>query len=175
MFEQKLTALESEKQRLETQRLKVSDPVAPAVEAQTGASIKGSITLADLLRRPGMHAADLVHHGLADADLPLPVREGAEIDIKYSGYLQRQQQQIDQVKRQSRRKLPASIDYAKISTLSREAREKLSAVRPITLGQASQIPGVSQADLTALLMWLELQQRRHPSNAPDLAPTGQAR
>ena len=107
-----------------------------------------------------MHAADLVRHGLAAADLPLPVREGAEIDIKYSGYLQRQQQQIDQVRRQGKRKLPAGIDYALINTLSREAREKLTDVRPLTLGQASQIPGVSQADLSALLVWLELQQRR---------------
>jgi len=160
LFEQKLAAMETEKQRLQSQRLKVSDPVAAAVEAETGAPIKGSITLADLLRRPGMHAADLVRHGLADADLPLPVREGAEIDIKYSGYLQRQQQQIDQVRRQGKRKLPAGIDYANINTLSREAREKLTDVRPFTLGQASQIPGVSQADLSALLVWLELQQRR---------------
>jgi hypothetical protein len=98
-----------------------------------------------------MHAADLVRHGLADADLPLPVREGAEIDIKYSGYLQRQQQQIDQVKRQSQRKLPSDLNYASIGTLSNEAREKLSAIQPTTLGQANRIPGVSQADITALL------------------------
>jgi len=171
LFEDKLQAMEGEKQRLETVRLKVSDPVAPAVEEETGAAIKGSITLADLLRRPGMHAADLVRHGLADADLPLPVREGAEIDIKYSGYLQRQQQQIDQVKRQSQRKLPADLNYAGIGTLSNEAREKLMAIQPSTLGQASRIPGVSKADITALLMWLELQQReRQP-----LAPTAKGR
>ena len=160
LFEDELQAMESEKQRLETVRLKVSDPVAPTVEQETGAAIKGSITLADLLRRPGMHSSDLVRHGLADADLALPVREGAEIDIKYSGYLQRQQQQIDQVKRQSQRKLPADLDYAGIGTLSNEAREKLGAIQPSTLGQASRIPGVSQADITALLMWLELRQRR---------------
>ena len=171
LFKNKLEAMEAEKQRLETARLKVSDPVAPAVEQETGAAIKGSITLADLLRRPGMHAADLVRHGLADADLPLPVREGAEIDIKYSGYLQRQQQQIDQVKRQSQRKLPADLNYAGIGTLSNEAREKLAAIQPSTLGQASRIPGVSKADITALLMWLELQKReRQP-----LAPTAEAR
>ena len=169
LFEDKLQAMETEKQRLETVRLKVSDPVAPAVEAETGAAIKGSITLADLLRRPGMHAADLVRHGLADADLPLQVREGAEIDIKYSGYLQRQQQQIDQVKRQSQRKLPSDVNYDGIGTLSREAREKLTAIQPSTLGQASRIPGVSQADITALLMWLELQQRQ------SLAATSEAR
>ena len=174
LFEQKLAAMETEKQRLQSQRLKVSDPVAAAVEAETGAPIKGSITLADLLRRPGMHAADLVRHGLAAADLPLPVREGAEIDIKYSGYLQRQQQQIDQVRRQGKRKLPAGIDYALINTLSREAREKLADVRPLTLGQASQIPGVSQADLSALLVWLELQQRRNQNKA-SLASNANAR
>ncbi|MAV10080.1 MAG: tRNA uridine-5-carboxymethylaminomethyl(34) synthesis enzyme MnmG [Synechococcus sp. MED850] len=169
LFNNKLQAMENEKQRLETVRLKGSDPAAPAVAQETGAVIKGSITLADLLRRPGMHAADLVRHGLADANLPLAVREGAEIDIKYSGYLQRQQQQIDQVKRQSQRKLPDDLDYAGIATLSREAREKLSAIQPSTLGQASRIPGVSQADITALLIWLELR-RRQP-----LAPTAQAR
>ncbi|WP_115125996.1 tRNA uridine-5-carboxymethylaminomethyl(34) synthesis enzyme MnmG [Synechococcus sp. GEYO] len=174
LFEQKLAAMETEKLRLQSQRLKVSDPVAAAVEAETGAPIKGSITLADLLRRPGMHAADLIRHGLADADLPLPVREGAEIDIKYSGYLQRQQQQIDQVRRQGKRKLPAGINYALINTLSREAREKLADVRPLTLGQASQIPGVSQADLSALLVWLELQQRRNHNKA-SLASNANAR
>ena len=167
LFEDKLQAMEGEKQRLETVRLKVSDPVAPAVEEETGAAIKGSITLADLLRRPGMHAADLVRHGLADADLPLQVREGAEIDIKYSGYLQRQQQQIDQVKRQSQRKLPSDVNYDGIGTLSREAREKLTAIQPSTLGQASRIPGVSQADITALLMWLELRQRQSLAATPE--------
>ena len=169
LFEQKLQAMDAEKKRLESTRLKMSDPVAPTVEKETGAPIKGSITLADLLRRPAMHAADLVRHGLADAALPLPVREGAEIDIKYSGYLQRQQQQIDQVKRQSQRKLPSDLNYASIGTLSNEAREKLSAIQPTTLGQANRIPGVSQADITALLMWLELQKRQ------PLAPTTQAR
>jgi tRNA uridine 5-carboxymethylaminomethyl modification enzyme len=169
LFEDKLQAMEGEKQRLESVRLKVSDPVAPTVEEETGAAIKGSITLADLLRRPGMHAADLVRHGLADADLPLQVREGAEIDIKYSGYLQRQQQQIDQVKRQSQRKLPADLNYAGIGTLSNEAREKLGSIQPTTLGQASRIPGVSQADITALLMWLELRKREA------LAPPAEAR
>jgi tRNA uridine 5-carboxymethylaminomethyl modification enzyme len=169
LFEEKLQAMDAEKKRLESTRLKVSDPVAPNVEKETGAPIKGSITLADLLRRPQMHAADLVRHGLADGGLPLPVREGAEIDIKYSGYLQRQQQQIDQVKRQSQRKLPSDLNYAAIGTLSREAREKLVAIQPTTLGQASRIPGVSPADVTALLMWLELQKRQ------TLAPTSQAR
>ncbi|MFL0788284.1 MAG: tRNA uridine-5-carboxymethylaminomethyl(34) synthesis enzyme MnmG [Prochlorococcus sp.] len=160
LFKRKQTALETEKQRLEHQRLKASDPRATAVEKETGAKIKGSITLANLLRRPGMHTGGLVRHGLADPELPLAVREGAEIDIKYSGYLQRQQQQIDQVKRQSQRRLPTDLDYAKIITLSQEAREKLADVQPLNMAEASNIPGVSKADLNALLIWLELQKRR---------------
>ncbi|WP_398327838.1 tRNA uridine-5-carboxymethylaminomethyl(34) synthesis enzyme MnmG [Vulcanococcus sp.] len=160
IYTRKQEAIANETQRLETVRLKVSDPVAAAVVEQTGAAIKGSITLADLLRRPGFHSADLVRHGLADAGLPGDVREGAEIDIKYSGYLARQQQQIDQVKKQEHKAIPAGINYSSIATLSREAREKLEAVQPLNLGQASRVPGVSPADVTALMLWLELEARR---------------
>ncbi|WP_411875794.1 tRNA uridine-5-carboxymethylaminomethyl(34) synthesis enzyme MnmG [Vulcanococcus limneticus] len=160
IYSRKQEAIAAEKQRLDTVRLKGSDPAAAAVEAETKAPIKGSITLADLLRRPGFHSADLVRHGLADPALPTDVREGAEIDIKYSGYLARQQQQIDQVKKQEHRPIPAGLDYAAIATLSAEAREKLAAVQPLSLGQASRVPGVSHADVTALLLWLELQRRR---------------
>jgi tRNA uridine 5-carboxymethylaminomethyl modification enzyme len=160
LFEAKQAAILTESRRLETVRLKASDPAAAAVGAETGAPIKGSITLADLLRRPGFHSGDLVRHGLAPADLPIPVREGAEIDIKYSGYLARQQQQIEQVRRAQGRPLPPGLDYGGIATLSTEAREKLNTVRPTTLGQASRVPGVSPADVTALLLWLELEKRR---------------
>ncbi|WP_296416148.1 tRNA uridine-5-carboxymethylaminomethyl(34) synthesis enzyme MnmG [Vulcanococcus sp. DEBay_Sum29NL08_54] len=161
IYQRKQDGIEAEKQRLESVRLKVSDPVAAAVAEETKAAIKGSITLADLLRRPGFHSADLVRHGLAEAELPLDVREGAEIDIKYSGYLARQQQQIDQLKKQAERRIPEGIDYEQIGTLSREAREKLSAIEPSNLGQASRIPGVSHADVTALMLWLELDSRRN--------------
>ena len=160
LFEAKQAAISAEARRLDSVRLKASDPVAAAVAAETGAAIKGSITLADLLRRSGFHSSDLVRHGLAPADLPVAVREGAEIDIKYSGYLARQQQQIEQVRRSQGRPLPPDLNYGGIATLSAEAREKLNVVRPTTLGQASRVPGVSPADVTALLLWLELDQRR---------------
>ncbi|WP_411868696.1 tRNA uridine-5-carboxymethylaminomethyl(34) synthesis enzyme MnmG [Vulcanococcus limneticus] len=172
IYSRKQEAIAAEKQRLDTVRLKVSDPAAAAVEADTKAPIKGSITLADLLRRPGFHSADLVRHGLADPALPADVREGAEIDIKYSGYLARQQQQIDQVKKQEHRPIPAGLDYAAIATLSAEAREKLAAVQPLSLGQASRVPGVSHADVTALLLWLELQSRRAREAAGGTATAG---
>ena len=160
IYQQKQERIEAEKRRLETVRLKVTDAAAPAVAAESGAAIKGSITLADLLRRPGFHHADLVRHGLADADLPADVCEGAEIDIRYSGYLARQQQQIEQVRRQQGLPIPPGLDYASIGTLSAEAREKLAAIQPLTLGQAARIPGVSPADVQALLLWLELRRRR---------------
>jgi len=160
IFEAKQAGIAAEKQRLETVRLKAGDPAGAAVAAETGAAIKGSITLADLLRRPGFHTADLVRHGLAATDAPREVLEGAEIDIKYSGYLSRQEQQIQQVRRQEGRAIPADLPWAAIGTLSTEAREKLQAVQPLTLGQAARVPGVSPADVTALLLWLELEQRR---------------
>jgi len=156
----KQAAISAERRRLDTVRLKASDPAAAAVEAQTNAPIKGSITLADLLRRPGFGSAELVRHGLADPALPADVREAAEIEIRYSGYLARQQQQIEQVKKQEHRPIPPGIDYAAIGTLSREAREKLAAIQPSNLGQAGRVPGVSQADVSALLLWLELERRR---------------
>jgi tRNA uridine 5-carboxymethylaminomethyl modification enzyme len=166
IYTAKQEAIAAEKRRLETVRLKASDPAAAAVVDQTGAAIKGSLTLAELLRRPGFHSVDLLRHGLADPHLPREVQEGAEIDVKYSGYLARQQQQIAQIQRQAGRALPADINYGTITTLSTEAREKLAGVRPHTLGQASRVPGVSPADVTALLVWLELQRRRASAPSP---------
>jgi tRNA uridine 5-carboxymethylaminomethyl modification enzyme len=160
IFTAKQAAIAAESRRLEGERLKAGDPAAAAVAAQSGAAIRGSITLADLLRRPGFHAADLVAHGLADPDLPAAVREGAEIDIKYSGYLARQHQQIEQVQRSQSRPIPEGVAWEGIATLSAEAREKLAVVQPRTLGQAARVPGVSPADVTALLLWLELERRR---------------
>lgn len=163
LFETKLAAIESEKQRLQSVRLRTGDGAADAIEAETGAPIKGSITLADLLRRPGFHAIDLQRHGLSPTSLPDEVRDGAEIDIKYSGYLARQEQQIARVRRQEGRVLSANLAYHHITNLSSEAREKLAALKPLTLGQAGRVPGVSPADVNALLLWLELE-RRHANS-----------
>ncbi|MGB7563932.1 MAG: tRNA uridine-5-carboxymethylaminomethyl(34) synthesis enzyme MnmG [Prochlorococcaceae cyanobacterium] len=160
IFERKQTAIAAEAHRLESVRLKGSDPAAEAIAQETDAPIKGSILLSELLRRSGFHSSDLVRHGLMEAALPLAVREAVEIDIKYSGYLARQVQQIERVKQQEQRPIPAGTSYGAIATLSKEARERLDAVAPLTLGQASRIPGVSPADVTALMLWLELQKRR---------------
>ncbi len=175
LFEAKLAAIESEKQRLQSVRLRMADGAADAIGAETGAPIKGSITLADLLRRPGFHAIDLQRHGLSPTSLPDEVRDGAEIDIKYSGYLARQEQQIARARRQEGRVLSPNLAYHRITNLSSEAREKLAALKPLTLGQAGRVPGVSPADVTALLLWLELERRQTNSDKVCYQPLGHQR
>ncbi len=160
LFTHKQENIAAEKQRLETTRIKEHEELGVAIAADIQQKIKGSITLAELLRRPGFHYVDLNRYGLSNLDLSLEEREGAEIDIKYSGYIQRQQHQIDQVAREEHRKLSPDLDYANIITLSKEAREKLAKVKPLTIGQACRIGGVNPADINALLIYLELQGRQ---------------
>ncbi|MGB3138347.1 MAG: tRNA uridine-5-carboxymethylaminomethyl(34) synthesis enzyme MnmG [Nodosilinea sp.] len=160
IFTDKCTNIAAEKERLRATRVKEHDELGQRIAADTDQRIKGSITLADLLRRPGVHYATLEHYGLGNADLMREETEGAEIDIKYSGYIQRQQNQIDQVARNTGRKLPETLDYMAIDTLSKEAREKLTQVKPLTIGQASRTGGVNPADVNALLIYLEIQSRQ---------------
>ncbi|HEY9700409.1 MAG TPA: tRNA uridine-5-carboxymethylaminomethyl(34) synthesis enzyme MnmG [Trichocoleus sp.] len=165
LFTQKQANIVAEKERLHETRVKEHEPIGKQIVADTQQAIKGSITLADLLRRPGIHYESLDRYGLGNADLTQAEREGAEIDIKYSGYIQRQQTQIDQIARQAHRPLPADLDYAAISTLSKESREKLAKVRPLTIGQATRIGGVNPADVNALLLYLEIQSRKRAEAA----------
>jgi tRNA uridine 5-carboxymethylaminomethyl modification enzyme len=160
LFTQKQENIAAEKERLHETRVKEHDEIGQAIVKHTNQAIKGSITLADLLRRPGFHYVDLERYSLDNAALNRTEKEGAEIDIKYSGYIQRQQHQIEQISRQEHRKLPENLDYNAIDTLSKEAREKLSKVRPLTVGQATRIGGVNPADVNALLIYLEVQTRQ---------------
>ncbi len=169
LFTRKQENIIAEKERLYATRVKEHDDVGKAIASNTQQAIKGSITLADLLRRPGFHYADLDRYGLGNSHLEKAEKEGAEIDIKYSGYLQRQQNQIDQIARQAHRQLSADLDYAMIDTLSKEAREKLSKVKPLTIGQAARIGGVNPADINALLLYLEIRKTKTPSEFPTLA------
>ena len=166
LFEQKQTHIEAEKCRLKDTRVKEHEDVGQAIATDTNQRIKGSITLADLLRRPGFHYVDLDQYGLNNPDLNRAEWEGAEIDIKYSGYIQRQQNQIEQISRQTNRSLPNDLDYDTIETLSKESREKLSKVRPLTVGQAARIGGVNPADINALLVYLEMRSRSRATGAP---------
>lgn len=159
MFQTKQQQIAAEQQRLAQVRVKGHDPAGQALSDITQEPIKGSLTLEEVLRRSGIHYADLLAQGLGNPDLDQTVQEATEIAIKYSGYIDRQQHQIDRLAKQSQRRLPTGLDYTTIATLSKEAREKLNIVQPLTLGQAARIGGVSPADVNALLVYLELQSR----------------
>ncbi|QHG19889.1 MULTISPECIES: tRNA uridine-5-carboxymethylaminomethyl(34) synthesis enzyme MnmG [unclassified Nostoc] len=169
LFTQKQANITTEKQRLQATRVKEHDEMGIAIASDTQQAIRGSITLNDLLRRPGFHYVDLDRFGLGNPNLNRAEKEGAEIDIKYYGYLARQQNQIDQIARQAHRQLPADLDYTTIDTLSKEAREKLTHVKPLTLGQAARIGGVNPADVNALLLYLELRKTKSQHEFPALA------
>ncbi len=156
-FQQKQANITAEKERLHSTRIKAHEPVGKRIIAETEQNIKDAITLGELLRRPRFHYTDLETFELGNPELERAEKEGAEIDIKYSGYLQRQQRQIDATAKQEHRKLPGDMDYMAIETLSMESREKLTKVRPLTIGQASRIGGVNPADVNALLVHLEVQ------------------
>jgi len=156
-FERKQANITAEKERLHSTRIKAHEPVGKRIIAETEQNIKDAITLGELLRRPRFHYTDLETFELGNPELARAEKEGAEIDIKYAGYLQRQQRQIDATAKQEHRKLPGDMDYMAIETLSMESREKLTKVRPMTIGQASRIGGVNPADVNALLVHLEVQ------------------
>jgi tRNA uridine 5-carboxymethylaminomethyl modification enzyme len=160
LFTDKQGKIAAEKIRLETTRVKEKEETGIAIVTAYGQPIKSAITLAELLRRPGFHYEDLDRFSLGDNNLDDAEKEGSEIDIKYAGYLQRQQSQIDRITKQTNRKLPDNLDYQNIETLSKEAREKLDRIRPVTIGQATRIGGVNPADINALLIYLETQRRQ---------------
>jgi tRNA uridine 5-carboxymethylaminomethyl modification enzyme len=160
LFTHKQERIVAEKERLHETRVKEHDELGQRIAAHTQQAIKGSLTLADLLRKPGFHYVNLEQFGLGNAECDRAEKEGAEIDIKYAGYIQRQQHQIDAIVRQEHRKLPPDLDYSAIATLSKESREKLAKVQPLTIGQATRIGGVNPADVNALLVYLEIQARQ---------------
>ena len=154
----KMKSLKEENTRLENTRLKCTDEIAKKIELDSGSKIKGSTTLKELLKRPNLHYSDFIKYDLVDKTLPISIIEGVEIDIKYEGYLKRQKNNIDQINRQSLKSLSSEINYDQIDTLSLEARENLNKIKPTNFGDASKIPGVSKADLTALLVWLKIKE-----------------
>ncbi len=159
LFCDKQERVHAEVKRLNETRVKEKEELGQRITAETGEAIRGAITLSDLLRRPKFNYAELIHYGLADPNLNRFERLAAEIEVKYVGYIQRQEHQIEEVAKHSDRKLPTDINYNAIETLSKESREKLSQIRPMTIGQASRIGGVNPADVNALLVYLEIQHR----------------
>jgi len=166
LFTGKRARLEAEAARLRGTRLAPSSPLALAAVAATDQALVQSCTLEELLRRPGIHYELLAAHGHGDAALSAIEREVVEVAIKYAGFITRQQRQCDVVASKHERPLPAGLDYGAMETLSAEAREKLAKFQPATIGQASRLGGVSPADVTSLIMHLELARRRGAKAAP---------
>lgn len=121
--------------------------------------IKSGVKLSDLIKRPELDYEKLAPIDEARPELPTDVREQVNIQIKYEGYIGQQLKQVEQFKKLENRKLPENMDYQNIQGLRIEAKQKLDAIRPTSLGHASRITGVSPADISVLLIYLEQQKR----------------
>ena len=159
---EKYVLVEREIKRLEACGVAESDGLNAYLTAAGTAPVKGSARMSDLVRRP-----QLSYEGLAPFDPERPslspeIQEEVEIQVKYAGYIQRQLRQVEQFQKEESRLLPEDIDYEAISGLRLEARQKLSAIRPMNLGQASRVSGVSPADIAVLMVYLELKEREKP-------------
>jgi len=153
--EEKYARVSWEVRRLESNGVPASDTLNAMLEAKGSAPVANSARLADLLRRPNITYADIAPFDANRPDLPASVTEEVEIQIKYAGYLARQEKQVAEFKKEESRLLPTDIDYDSIVGLRLEAREKLQQIRPMSIGQAGRISGVSPSDIAVLLIWLE--------------------
>ena len=155
--EEKYEAVRREVRRLESSGVPGSEALNTMLEGKGTAPVANSARLADLLRRPQVTYADIAPFDENRPDLPASVTEEVEIQLKYAGYLARQEKQVEEFKKEESRRLPADIDYHAIAGLRLEAQEKLSRIRPMSIGQAGRISGVSPADIAVLLIYVEQQ------------------
>ena len=152
---EKQRLIEEERQRVAQVSVPLTDTIQQILAAKGTAPLKTGCKLEELLRRPQLTYADLAPVDPKRPDLPAAVFEQVEIGIKYAGYIARQEQQIKELRRVEAQRIPADIDYSKLTGLRLEAKEKLAAVRPENLGQAARISGVNPADVAALHILLE--------------------
>ena len=153
--EEKYEQVRREVNRLESSGVAASDALNAMLEEKDSAPVANSVRLADLLRRPQVSYADIAPFDAERPALPEAVTEEVEIQIKYAGYLARQEKQVAEFKKEESRRIPEGIDYRAITGLRLEAQEKLSAINPVSIGQAGRISGVSPADIAVLLIYLE--------------------
>lgn len=153
--EEKYAQVRREVQRLESSGVPASERLNAMLEGKGTAPVANSARLADLLRRPQVSYADIAPFDPERPDLSPAVTDEVEIQIKYAGYLTRQEKQVEEFRKEEARLLPENLDYAAIPGLRLEAREKLAAIRPVSIGQAGRISGVSPADIAVLLIYLE--------------------
>jgi tRNA uridine 5-carboxymethylaminomethyl modification enzyme len=151
----KREGIEEEIKRLRRTRVK-PDEVNAKLEEMGSQPIDDALTLEQLLRRPELSYAQIRElEGNPDVSVPAEVAEQVEIQTKYAGYIQKQEQEIERQKRLEQKRIPESVDFSLVRGLSMEAREKLTKIRPQTVGQASRIPGVTPADISILIIFLE--------------------
>lgn len=153
--EQKYKTVAEEMERLEKVSVSPSDEMQEFLKSNNSTPLKSGCKLADLLRRPEIGYDMLALFDKNRPELPAVIREQVEIRIKYDGYIKRQLHDVEQFRKMESRPLPNDIDYENVPSLRLEARQKLSKIRPVNLGQAGRISGVSPADLTALMIYLE--------------------
>lgn len=153
-FLEKLELIEKEKERVENTTLPPSEEINEMLVSRETAPMKTGIKLSELIKRPQLDYECLAPFDKARPDLPRQVFEQVEIDLKYEGYIKRQQVKVDEMRRLEVKKIPADIDYDDVYSLRLEAREKLKKVRPESVGQASRISGVSPSDISVLLIYL---------------------
>ena len=153
--EEKYEAVRREIRRLEANGVPASPALNEMLANRASTPVENSARLADLLRRPQVTYADIAPFDPERPALPEAVTQEVEIQVKYAGYLARQEKQVAEFKKEESRLLPPELDYNAISGLRLEARQKLSEIRPMSIGQAGRISGVSPADIAVLLIWLE--------------------
>jgi tRNA uridine 5-carboxymethylaminomethyl modification enzyme len=159
-FQIKRKLVEAEKNRLEQTRLKPSLDTQGRLQSVGIGEIGQPTSLAELLKRPEIHYAQIKPLVPPPQPLPESVEEQVEIQIKYEGYIDRQTTQIQQFKKMEHFRIPDDFDYTSVRSLKTEACEQLAKIRPISVGQASRIPGVSPADISILMVWVEQYKRQ---------------
>ena len=154
-LQEKERMIHEEVERVEHTTVGGSAEVQSLLESQGSTLLKSGTTIAELIRRPELNYKVLAPIDKERPELPEDVCEQVEINIKYDGYIRRQMKQVEQFKKLEQKKIPEDIDYEDVGSLRIEARQKLEAYRPVSIGQASRISGVSPADISVLLVYLE--------------------
>ena len=154
-LQEKERRIQEEIERVEHATVGGSAEVQSLLESLNSTLLKSGTTIAELIRRPELNYKVLAPIDKERPELPEDVCEQVEINIKYDGYIRRQMKQVEQFKKLEQKKLPQDIDYEDVGSLRIEARQKLEAYRPVSIGQASRISGVSPADISVLLVYLE--------------------
>ena len=152
--------IEAEIQRLEHTSVGGSEKIQLFLDENGSTRIKSGISLAELVRRPELDYWKVQKIDEKHPDLPYDVCEQVNIDIKYEGYIRRQKQQVEQFRKLEGKKIPEDIRYEEVGSLRKEAIQKLEIYRPLSIGQASRISGVSPADISVLLVYLEQKRRQ---------------